>query len=167
MSLIEVGCGAGANLVNIIKSFPDRKLQVGGVDINPEAIELARKQFNGGIFKVGPVHDIMMSDDATDIVLSDMCLIYYGPGKIDSAIKEIKRIGRNYVLFCEFHHHSFWKRLQLRLTSGYYAYDYRKLLEKHGFGDIELYKIPEEYWPGGNPQKTFGYLIKARIPRRK
>lgn len=165
MSLIEVGCGAGANLVNILHHFKDK--QLGGVDINPEAIALAQKTFNGGIFKVNPVHNIMMSDDSTDIILSDMCLIYYSPRKVHAAIEEIKRVARNYIILCEFHHISWWQRLKLRLTSGYYAHNYFELLDKHGFGDIEVFKIPEEYWPGGNPQKTFGYIIKARIPRRK
>lgn len=165
MSLIEVGCGAGANLANILQHFKGK--QLGGIDVSPDAIAVAEKAFVGAIFKVGPVHDIMISDDSTDVVLSDMCLIYYGPRKIGGALKEIRRIARNRVIFCEFHHTSFWKRLKLRLTSGYYAYDYRKLLDKHGFHDIDIYKIPEAYWPGGNPQKTFGYIITAKVPRRK
>lgn len=166
MSLMELGCGAGANLVAILKAGMKDK-QLGGVDINPEAIELCRNTFKGGVFKVSPADNLMISDSSTDVVLTDMCLIYYGPRKIHKALEEIKRVARAYVVFCEFHHHSYWKRLQLRLTSGYYAHDYRKILEEHGYSDVELYKIPEEYWPGGNPQKTFGYLIKARVPRRK
>lgn len=164
-SLFEVGCGAGANLVNIVKNVPER--QLGGCDIAPEAIEAAKKQLQGAILKVGSVEDIMMSDSSTDVVLSDMCLIYIEPSKIDGVIEEIKRVGRSHVVFCEFHHEGWMKRLLLRLKTGYNSYNYRSLLEKHGFYDIQIGKIPEKYWPGGEPQKTYGNIIIARIPKRK
>src|ERR1700733_15072868 len=71
LSLIEVGCGAGANLAQIVKSIPER--QVGGIDVNPQAIEFAQTQFKNGVFSVGKADDIMMSDQSCDIILSDMC----------------------------------------------------------------------------------------------
>lgn len=161
LSLIEIGCGSGANLINIVRAFPGR--QVGGVDINPDAIEEAGKSFGGGFFKVCSGDDVMMSDDSTDVVLSDMALIYVGPRKIKDYLKEMKRIGRHHIVLCEFHSSSWWQRMKLRFSSGYYAYDYNKLLRKLGFYDIIIYKLTEEDWPGGNPQKDYGYIIKARI----
>lgn len=165
VSLFEVGCGAGANLVNILHHLKNK--QLGGSDINPDAIEVASKQFQNGVFKVCATDNLMISDSSTDVILSDMCLIYYGPGKIHKALEEIKRCARMRVILCEFHHEQWWRRLWLRLTSGYYAHDYRKLLDQHGFYDLQFYKIPEEYWPGGNPQKTFAYIISAKVPHRK
>lgn len=165
ISLMELGCGAGANIKNILSRL--RGKQVGGVDINPEAIELCDKTFKGGVFKVGSSDDVMMSDSSTDVVLSDMALIYVGPRKIDRYIREIKRIGRKYVVLCEFHSNSLWNRIALKMNSGYNAYNYEKLLQKHGFYDIMIRKIKEEEWPGGNPQKTFGYIIVAKIPKIK
>lgn len=165
MSLIEVGCGPGPNLVNIIKKFKGK--QVGGIDVSPSAIELAKETFNGAYLKVGSVEDIMMSDNSTDVILSDMCLIYISPSKIDKAIKEIKRVARENIVFCEFHSESILSRLKLRFTSGYCAHNYKKLLAKHGFNDILIRKLPEGSWPGGEPQKTYGYIITAKIPKRK
>lgn len=157
-ALYEVGCGGGANLVNILKHFKNR--QVGGSDINPDAVELARNTFAGGHFNVGSAEDIMMSDNSTDVVLSDMCLIYLkNPSK---ALKEFHRITRHYLLLSELHSSNWSARMKLRLTSGYFAHDYKKLLEKHGFFNIELIKMTEEMWPGGNPQKTYGYFILAQ-----
>ena len=164
-SLFEVGCGAGANLVNIIKNFKEK--QVGGCDIAPEAVAAAGTQLKGAILKVGSVEDIMMSDSSTDVVLSDMCLIYIEPSKIDGVIEEMKRVARSHLVLCEFHHESWIKRLQLRFKSGYNSYNYKALLEKHGFYDIQIGKIPENYWPGGEPQKTYGNIIIARLPKRK
>lgn len=163
VSLLEIGCGGGANIIKILKTFKGR--QVGGVDISPDAIDLCTKTFGGGIFKVNSADDIFMSDKSTDVVLSDMTLIYAGRFKINKYIKEIKRIARERIVFCEFHSDSLWNRLALKINTGYNAYNYRKLLQKHGFHDIIIYKLREEDWPGGNPQKTFGYIITAKLPK--
>lgn len=164
-SLFEIGCGAGANLVNIIKHFPGK--QLGGVDINKDAIKVASESLQGAILRIGSAEDILMSDDSTDITLSDMCLMYVGPLKIRAYLQEIKRITRDYAVFCEFHSASFLQRLKLRLTSGYNAYDYRKLLEQCGFYDIVMLKLSEADWPGGQPQKDFAWIITAKVPQRK
>jgi len=164
ISLIEIGVGGGANLMNILRKLPGK--QVGGVDISQDAIDLCNKTFKGGVFKVGSADDMMMSDKATDVLLSDMCLIYVDPFKIDKYIKEIKRVTRKYVVLCEFHSDSLWNRTALRINSGYNAYDYKKLLKKHGFYDIISMKVSEKYWPGGSPQKEFAYIILATVPKR-
>ena len=164
LSLIEIGCGPGANLINILKHFKGK--QVGGIDVNKDAIILAQKTFRDGLFKVCEGNDVMLSDKSTDVVLTDMTLIYIGPLKIDSYIEEIKRIARNHVVLCEFHSSNPFKRIWLKMFSGYNAYDYRKLLKKHGFYDIIRYKLAESDWPNGTHQKEFGYIFTARVPKR-
>ena len=159
-SLFEVGCGPGPNLMRFVKDFPN--VVVGGNDVSEDAIKLAKETFNGAHLKVGSAEDIMMSDNSTDVVLSDMTLIYVG--EIDKAIKEMRRVARNYIVLCELHSPSWFDRIRLRLSSGYYAYDYKKLLTKHGFHDITLIKIPKEVWDG-KPQVPYGYIIVARVPK--
>ncbi len=168
-SLIEIGCGGGANLMNIANRLKNK--QLGGVDVNKDAIELCQKTFANGLFKVNSADNVMLSDKSTDITLSDMVLIYAGPTKIDKYIKEVRRITRNYVVFCEFHSKNWWNKLALRVNSGYNAYDYNKLLAKHGFYDIVSYKLQDKDWPGEDgqvhePQKTFAHIIVARVPKR-
>ncbi len=159
-SLFEIGCNAGPNLHIIQKAFPN--IQVGGLDINEASIETA-KQLLGplAVLQAGKATDIFLSDGASDVIMTDACLIYIAPSEIDRVIEEIKRIGRKYVLFVEFHSISPFKRLGLKLAGNYYAYNYKKLLEKHGFADIEIRKLPD-YW-NGEPWKTFGHLITAKI----
>lgn len=164
MSLIEVGCGPGANLVALVNAIPH--IQVGGVDVNADAIKLAEQTFKGGVFKVNSADDIMMSDKSTDVVLADMMYIYVSPRQINKHVKELKRISRKLVVLCEFHSDSWLKRLSLKVRSGYNAYNWPKLLTKHGFEDIIKVKIPPEAWPGGDPQKTYGYIVVARRPKR-
>lgn len=165
ISLLEIGCGPGANIAKIVQSIPGK--QLGGVDINPEAIALALETFNGAFFKVCPAHDVMMSDDSCDIVLSDMTLIYYGPRRVGAVLEEMKRVARSYVVFSEFHSESPWERLKLSLRSGYHAHDYFSLLERHGFREIKVMKMPEEAWPGSDAQQKFRYIVVARVPKYK
>ena len=164
-SLLEVGVGGGANLANIVMTHPKNK-QLGGTDINADAIEFCNKTFEGAFFKVCPADDIMMSDNSVDMILTDMSLIYIDPRKIDAVMRELKRIARQHIVLCEFHSESWLERMKIRLLSGYNAYDYVKLLEKHGFNDVIRYKIPKQAWEGGWQEKV-GYVIVARVPRRK
>lgn len=163
-SLIEIGCAVGANLINIVNQLPGK--QVGGIDLNPDAIAQAEKNFIGGLFKVNSADNIMMSDNMTDVILSDMVLIYVADRDIDRYLKEIKRVARNHVVLCEFDSTSWWDRFRLKLSTGYNAHDYEKRLKKLGFYDIIKYKMPPDLWEGGEPQKTFCHIIVARVPKR-
>lgn len=177
-SLMEVGCGPGPNLIAILddirkhsEEWPSLReglkgVQLGGFDVNEDAIALAKKAFTDGLFKVCPADDLMLSDKATDVTLTDMCLIYVGPFKIDKHILELKRISRNHVIFCEFHSRSLLRRLWIKLTTGYNVYNYFSLLSKHGFYDILSYKLTPEDWPGCEKQKGLRHIFLARVPKR-
>ena len=161
--LIEVGCASGANLKKVIDNFP--QVEIGGIDLSQDAIETAIEMFGdrAAVLEVSNVTKIFLSDKSADVVLSDMCLIYLDPFTINRALKEIKRITRSNVLFVEFHSKNWFRRMALRLFSGYNSYNYKRLLEKHGFYDVEMYKLTEKDWPGGQPQKEFAYLISAKV----
>mgnify|MGYP001596538600 CR=1 FL=1 len=163
LSLLEVGCGAGANLVNICKSIPGR--QIMGTDINPDAIAFAQTQFTNGLFKVNSADNIILSDKSVDVILSDMVMIYITPNLIEKHLREFKRLARNYIVLFEFHSESWWDRFALKFKEGYNIYNWPKLLEKQGFYDIRKYKIPKESWPESDLQQKYGYIIVARTPK--
>ena len=158
-SLCEIGCNCGPNLSRIKEAFP--AIQIGGMDINPTAIETAKKLLPNGNFDVSNAEDIFLSDRSVDVVLTDACLIYVRPHKIKEVIKEIRRVVRNNVLFVEFHSKNPLIRLLLRLK-GYYAYNYEKLLDKYDFWDIKIEKIPKGSWPDSKGWERFGYIISAK-----
>lgn len=158
-SLWEVGCGPGANLVKITKEIPGR--QLGGSDINADAIELAKKTFNGGRFHCEASENMLLSDGSVDVVLSDAHLIYYGPTKIKAVLKEMIRTSRGHILLCEYNSKSWWTRLMIRMKTGYNAHNYEKLLEDLGCYSIRLIKIPSKYWPDTMWGK-YGYIIMAK-----
>ena len=159
-TLLEIGCASGPNLIAIRKAFPTAIL--GGTDINEDAI-MAAKGILGitAVLQAGDAYHIFHSDSSSDVMLTDACLIYIGD--IYRAIEEIKRVGRKHFIFVEFHSTSWVKRLALKWATGYNAYDYEKVLTNAGFYDIELTKLPD-LWDG-EPWKTYGYLITAKIAK--
>lgn len=163
ISLWEVGVGAGANLMKIVKELPNNK-QLGGSDINADAIEACRKVFVGGRFHVEPSEDILLSDNSVDVILSDAHLLYYGPKDVKKALKEMVRVARNQIVLCELHEPSLFRRLMLRFKTGYNAHDYKKELEELGCFDLKIVKIPRSYWQG-DPWETYGYVISAQISK--
>ena len=169
MSLMEVGCGAGANLVQIALRMRDRKFQLGGSDISPEAIAVAQTNgfFKDGSFIVCPNDDILMSDKSADVILSDMSLIYTSKKDISKTLDEFKRVARSWVVLCEFDSDKWWKRLWIKLISGYNVYNYKKLLLDKGFFDIVKYKLRDEDWPGskGTYQEGLRHIIIAKTPK--
>lgn len=168
MSLWEVGCGPGANLIRLVKDSeknPNLKgKQLGGSDVNADAIALARKTFVGGKFHVESTEDMLLSDNATDVVLSDASLIYIGPTKIKKTLKEMHRVCRNRIVLCELHNTNFITRWMYRFKTGYNMYNYEKLLEEAGCYDIKLFKIPKEMWEG-TPWEEHGYIITAKVAK--
>jgi len=160
-SVLEVGCAAGANLYKIKTAFPES--DIGGIDWSADAIEEAKRLLpKASVLQVGEATDIYISSKGADIIISDMCYIYLTPGLFKKALIEAKRVARVGVIFCEFHSSSWFKRTALKIASGYNAHDYKKSMTEIGFHDIELYKLTEADWPGGEPQKSFGYVVSAR-----
>lgn len=163
-SIVEVGMGAGANLVRIKQQWPSAI--VGGCDINRDAVIVAGKYLKDARYlDVADPRDIFLSDGTIDVTLSDACLIYMGPTQIRKALKEMRRVAIRYLVLCEFHSESWWERMKLRWQTGYNAYDYKKLLEELGFFNIKITKIPKEVWPG-TPWEKFGCIVTCEFPSR-
>ena len=114
------------------------------------------------IFIQHELHKVFMNDKCADVVLTDAALIYYGPIAIRKAIKEITRLTRSHIVMIELYSPSFFKRWAVRLLTGYNLHNYKRLLGKAGFYDIEITKIPKEVWPG-TPWEFWGFLITAKI----
>ena len=161
-SLWEVGCGAGANLVKIVKEMPNK--QLGGSDINADMIEVAKETLTGAMFHVEDVTDMLLSDNSVDIVLSDATLMYISPKEIDKAINEMVRTARVAIILFEFHSNNWFDRLVFRLRTGYNMYNYQALLEKFGCYDIQKFKIDKRVWDD-KEWSRFGHLIIAKVTK--
>lgn len=172
-SLFEVGCGPGANLVQLLKSpiLKGRQMQLGGCDVNKDAIGVAASSFMGpnkqpaGTFFVCPSEDILMSDKSADVILTDMTLIYVGKDKIDKSLQEMKRVARSYVVLCEFDSTHWDERWWVKLFTGYNVYDYKKKLLDNGFYDIVKYKLRKEDWLDNSLHTKYTTIIIAKPPK--
>lgn len=161
-SLWEVGCGAGANLVKIVKEMPNH--QLGGSDINKDMIDTAKQALVGARFHVEDVTDMLLSDNSVDIVLSDATLMYISPKEINKALNEMVRIARVAIVLFEFHSNNWFERLVFRLRTGYNMYNYQALLEKHGCYDIQKFKIDKRVWDD-KEWSRFGHLLIAKVTK--
>lgn len=153
-SVLEVGCGAGANLYRVLQAWP--RTELGGVDINNDAILMARKKLpTAQYLACAPADRIFLGDNSIDVTITDACLIYYDAFKIKKVLKEIYRITRRDIVLCELHSKSIYDKL----TSRYHLHNYPKLLTKVGFYDVQMEKITN--WPG-KPWEKWGYIITAK-----
>ena len=160
-SILEVGCAAGANLYKIKQNFPGA--DIGGIDWSAEAIEEAKRLLpRASVLQVGEADDIYISSKGTDILLSDMCFIYLSKEKFRSALREAKRVARIGVIFCEFNETNWFKRLGVKMLTGYNSYDYRKELTSAGFYDIKIQKLTVTDWPGTEREKGLRCIVTAR-----
>ena len=164
-NLMEIGFGGGANLRLIAASFKGKRLV--GTEINKKAIESINKpgKFKGLEIRECPATDIFMSDKGVEVAMTDMVLIYVGPLHIMKALKEMRRTTTSYVLLCEFHSKSWFKRQWVRVRFGYHAYDYKKLLTKLGFYDIVIHKLSKEQWPDARYNADLRHIIMAKVSK--
>lgn len=159
-NVMEVGCGAGANLYRISKEWPDAL--IGGVDINEDAIKTARKMFPIRTFlTVMDATDLYLTSNSVDLVMTDACLMYLGSKAAQKALSEIKRIGSRYFLFVEPHIVNPLLGFLVWRREGIFAHNYKKLLKKLGFEEVEFYKIPKGGW-GDTGWEKIGYIILAK-----
>lgn len=158
---LEIGCASGPNLYLLSKKFSHAKLY--GTDISKRAVKIGREWFREQNIK-----NILLSsqkaenlkqfsDKSIDIIFTDAVLIYIGPSKIESVIREILRVARKALILNEWHgnssHCSYDK---------HWIYDWEILLKKFIPKEkIKLTKILPEIW-GGSWAK-YGYIIEVKL----
>lgn len=141
-SVLELGCGAGANLVRIAKTLPI--VFVAGIDISPVAIKESAKLLEA--FRVGFMtlqgdasNPEALSSLACDVILTDAFLIYVSPKKLLPLITVMKEVCRSGLLLCE------WDGEE-RKTSGGWIHDFRKYLPGAIYYPISPLEWDDEQW---------------------
>jgi hypothetical protein len=145
-SIMEYGCGPGANLLWFARQFPFAKIE--GMDISRKAVNYGKQYF---MFfpNVHITTDESILAKGTDVFVTDAALIYNA--KPDPFLMWVKsRVSRGYV-GCEWH-----SDCDKSLTFGrHWVHNYRKL-----FPGCEVQKlkwdVPDEGWD------TYGHIITWR-----
>jgi len=92
--LVDLGCGSGNLIVLISKNYPN--LDLIGVDISSEVLDLAKKRalennVNEKIeFKIGSAENLVLPDNSVDIIISSLSLHHWKDPSI--VLKEAFRV---------------------------------------------------------------------------
>jgi len=114
-SILDVGCGYGGNIGNLVKMFPNA--EVIGFDIDNECIKFARKAFgdypNVSLFcdRIQNIKDVFKST-SFDIILTDAVLMMIPPEEIHGIIEDMLHVGNNLIM-CEWNIFNKWTTLAL------------------------------------------------------
>lgn len=95
-SVLEVGCGTGIDL----RLFPDT-FQIYGVDLNDNALKIAKEKLSIGDFKKGDITSLPFEDSSIDFVFTHQLLNYLDDDILEKGIAEMYRVAGKYIMNCE------------------------------------------------------------------
>ena len=156
VSVFEVGCNAGPNLLKIQKTLP--QIRLGGCDVNPDAIALAKEKLPDAELFEASASKLPVPDKSYDVVLIDAVCLYFNPRQIIIVLNEMQRVAKRGLILVE------WKD---KSTYGvvkdfHWARNYKRLLENMGYR-VEETKLRESDWPSKNWSKHgYVYLAEAK-----
>lgn len=100
-SVLEVGCGQGGNLVPIARVLEPR--DVWGIDVNQDALAVARKHAPGINVVGGVARRLPFRDGLVDLTFTVGVLIHQPDTTLPLVISELVRCSRRFVLWAEYH----------------------------------------------------------------
>jgi ubiquinone/menaquinone biosynthesis C-methylase UbiE len=155
--VLDLGCGNG----RYFPIFKEKGTECFGVDNSEKLIDIAKKKYSGGKFKIGDALNIPFPDDNFDKVYS-IAVLHHIPSKElrISALKEAKRVLKpgGFLILTVWRFHKLEARFLLFKYSvlrlfGISKMDYRDILEPwadktnryyHYFSKRELESLAEE-----------------------
>jgi SAM-dependent methyltransferase len=101
-TILDVGCGSGADLQCIAKEFAHLRLSLHGVDLVPNRIEQARRLLPQATLRVGGAEQLEYEDRSFDLVLA--CTVFSSILDVSiarSVAREMTRVaGDSAVILC-------------------------------------------------------------------
>lgn len=95
-SVLEIGCGTGIDL----RLFPDA-FEIKGIDLNDNALKIAKEKLPQGDFKKGTITDLPFEDSSIDFVFTHQLLNYLDDETLNKGISEMYRVAKKYIMNCE------------------------------------------------------------------
>ena len=95
-SILEIGCGTGIDL----RLFPDT-FQIHGIDLNDNALDIAKEKIPSANFKKGDITDLPFEDSSIDFVFTHQLLNYLDDDTLEKGVTEMYRVVRKYIMNCE------------------------------------------------------------------
>jgi SAM-dependent methyltransferase len=157
MSILEVGCNAGANLAGLHRHGYER---LAGVEINPRAIEQLRRSFPDlpATVTEGALEDVLpdMATSSVDVVFSMAVLLHLHPDSHE-VFGHMARIARRYVCVVE---------AESTTISYIFARNYRRVFERHGCSQRRAALLAEGAFPQVGTD-YWGYTARLLVPSRE
>ena len=97
--ILDVGCGKAFLLYEIWKLLPG--IQVTGFDISKHGLASAKEEIRPNLFRYRAQDRYPFGDDAFDLVISFGCLHNLRLFELETAIKEIERVGKQKYIMVE------------------------------------------------------------------
>jgi ubiquinone/menaquinone biosynthesis C-methylase UbiE len=112
-SMVDVGTGSGL----FAEAFQERGMQIAGVDVSQEMLDLAAQHIPGAILRLGTAEKLPFSDSYSDLVFMGMLL--HETDEPLQALKEALRVGSMRTVVLEWYyddHQEFGPPLEHRLS---------------------------------------------------
>ena len=95
-SVLEIGCGTGIDL----RLFPDT-FKIYGIDLNDNALDIAKEKIPIANFKKGTITDLPFDDSSIDFVFTHQLLNYLDDDTLEKGVAEMYRVSGKYIMNCE------------------------------------------------------------------
>ena len=95
-SVLEIGCGTGIDLRLFTDTF-----QIHGIDLNDNALDIAKEKIPSANFKKGTITDLPFEDSSIDFVFTHQLLNYLDDDTLEKGVAEMYRIAEKYIMNCE------------------------------------------------------------------
>ena len=162
-SFFEAGCGFGWNVRRVKEVFPNAR--VGGLDFSLSQLNNAGEYLKGCPISVANGDNCAMAfkDNAFDVGFSLGVFMNIHPDKIESALKEMIRVSKKYIIHIEYDENHTTQKLREKraFKTNIVSHNYKALYEKLGM-EIMDFKTYEDFGQGylEHQQK-----IKSRLDR--
>lgn len=111
-SLLDVGCGGGLFLLHLSRHFPTMQLR--GIDISSDAIELAQSELQAWrklryadkvSFSLQHLENLSITKDSVDLVLTTMVCHHLEHNELIAFLQNTQRVARIAVIINDLHRH--------------------------------------------------------------
>lgn len=95
-NVLEIGCGTGIDL----RLLPDT-VEINGIDLNDNALKIAKEKIPQGDFKKGNIAELPFEDSSIDFVFTHQLLNYLDDETLEKGVSEMHRVAKKYIMNCE------------------------------------------------------------------
>jgi len=146
-SVLEVGSNIGINQFALRELLP--KATLSAVEPNAEACAALRGAGLGVDVKQGTAYQLPFDAESHDLVFTSGVLIHIPPDKLETAVREMARVSRRYLLCSEYFSHN-PEEIDYRGQKG--------LLWKRDFGSLFMDVVPNL------TVRSYGFLWQRELP---